>query len=123
MKKRLICILVLLSALLCCSCSRVRIPNSAEAKERLTNLGYSVDVTYYASEKAAIHEVEQLTMLYAKKGDAFIQVYFFKNPEDTKIFYDDNSSAICKNAEVISKNRYSIYRGHESAVNDFLIQE
>ncbi len=111
----MICLLLLLG-----SCSTVTIPNSAEAKEKMEELGYSVKVDVQYGDMVEVYEIEQVTILTADKGDDFIQVYFFTNQEDTDTFYKDRPRSLTRGVEVVRKNKYSIYRGTQAAVDDFL---
>ena len=121
MKKILsVFLIVLLIAPLCFSCSTVTIPNSAEAKEKMEELGYSVQLNVQYGEMVAVYNIDQVTILTADKGDDFIQVYFFTNKEDTDTFYKDRARSLTRSVEVARKNKYSIYRGTQAAVDDFL---
>lgn len=102
------------------SCANVTIPNSAEAKEKMEALGYTVQVDVQYGEMVAVYNIDQVTILTADKGDDFIQVYFFTNQEDTDTFYKDRARSLTRSVEVARKNKYSIYRGTQTAVDDFL---
>lgn len=112
--------LVICLLLLLVSCSTVTIPNSAEAKEKMEALGYSVKVDVQYGDMVEVYEIDQVTILTADKGDDFIQVYFFTNQEDTDTFYKDRPRSLTRGVEVVRKNKYSIYRGTQAAVDDFL---
>ena len=121
MKRVLSCLLLLIVMTpLIASCSTVTIPNSAEAKEKMESLGYSVKVDVQYGEMVAVYKIKQVTILTADKGDDFIQVYFFTNEEDTDTFYKDRARSLTRSVEVARKNKYSIYRGTQAAVDDFL---
>ena len=121
MKKR---IALFLSFLLCIgmffSCSTVTIPNSEEAEQKMKDLGYSVIREIQYGRMVSSLNIKQVTILSADKGDTFIQVYFFTTEEDTDTYFKDHESSLSKNVEVVKKNKFSIYRGSESAVEDFL---
>jgi len=102
------------------SCSKTVILNSAEAKAMMDEKGYSTTITIHVAEEAAKFKVEQITIFYASKGDDFIQVYYFTNEEDTEQFYKDRAASIGASVDVVRKNKYSVYRGTEQAVADFL---
>lgn len=120
--KRLILLIVILLCFNFASCSEVTILNSEEAKVRMEEAGYSVTLSINYGEHAQTFGVSQVTVLTAKKGDSFIQVYYFTNEEDTNSFYKKEASLLSDKVEVVKKNKYSIYRGSESAVNDFLVK-
>ena len=121
MKRTSIILFFLVFALLFSSCGKT-IPNSQEAKEKLQALGYSVKVSlYYGEEANKLFHVDQITLLDAELDrEQFIQVYFFTNEEDTLAFYREHSGALTSGVEVVKKNKYSIYRGSQQAVSDFL---
>jgi len=102
------------------SCSSVTILNSAEAKEKMESMGYTVQVTVQYGEMVAVYDIDQVTVLTADKGDDFIQVYYFTNEKDTDTFYKDRARSLTRGVEVARKNKYSIYRGSQTAVDDFL---
>ena len=119
--KRLIGLLVavlMITAL--ASCSTVTIPNSAEAQKKLEKLGYVVNVSVQYGDKVSAYNVKQVTKLTADKGDDFVEVYFFTSEEDTNNFYDMKAKSFSSGVEVVKKNTYSIYRGTQKAVDDFL---
>lgn len=120
--KRLLRVFPLVTCLLLLlvSCSTVTIPNSAEAKEKMEELGYSVKVDVQYGDMVEVYKIKQVTILTADKGDDFIQVYFFTNQEDTDTFYKDRPRSLTRGVEVVRKNKYSIYRGTQAAVDDFL---
>ncbi len=120
MKKILSIFLLLILFVPLCSCSTVTIPNSAEAKVKMENLGYTVQLDVQYGDMVAVYNIEQVTILTADKGDDFIQVYFFANEEDTDTFYKDRARSLTRSVEVARKNKYSIYRGTKVAVDDFL---
>ncbi len=111
---------ILLCSLLFSSCAVITIPNSESAEKKLKDLGYSVQLQVLYGDLTSNYHVKQVTILSADKGDEFIQVYFFTNKEDTKTFYSDRSRSLMRGVDVIKKNKYSIYRGTEKAVEDFL---
>lgn len=117
MKKTLLLILICFSFLLS-SCS-VTIPTSTEAKEKLEELGYTVSLNISFGSDVAHEGITQVTILKANLGDDYIQAYFFANEEDTETFYKAREKAFTS-ADVTKKNKYSIYRGTEKAVDDFL---
>ena len=120
MKKSLLCLFLALTALFLSSCTTV-IPNSTEAKEKLIAMGYSVDVTVEEGAPSDTHpRIVQITTLSAIKEKNYLCVYFFANEEDTNNFYQDHIYSLTSNAEVVRKNKYSIYRGTQQAVEDFL---
>lgn len=102
------------------SCSKITILNSAEAKEKLEKLGYVVTVDVHYGDQVEVYEIDQVTILTADKGDDYIQVYYFTNENDTNTFYDARTNSLTRGVEVAKKNKYSIYRGTEKAVEDFL---
>lgn len=102
------------------SCATVTIPNSAEAEEKLTSLGYIVQVDIHYGDMVSIYNIEQVTILTADKGEDFIQAYFFTNEVDTETYFEDHETSLSQNVEVVKKNKYSIYRGTQTAVDDFL---
>lgn len=120
--KRLFCVFIIILILIpfCASCTTVTIPNSAEAKEKMEALGYTVQVDVQYGEMVAVYNIDQVTILTADKGEDFIQVYFFTNAEDTDNFYKDRARSLTRSVEVARKNKYSIYRGTQTAVDDFL---
>ena len=113
-------LLTLVSALFLSSCALTVIPNSAEAKERMENLGYSVNMFIQYGDDVSMQNITQVTILNASLDDDYLQVYFFANEEDTDTFFEERKNTLGKDTEVIRKNKYSIYRGTEKAVNDFL---
>ncbi len=118
MKKRIVLILTL-ATLFLVSCSTT-IPSSAQAQEKLEALGYKVEsFTKYGDEVAA-QKITQVTVLYATKGEDFLDAYFFANEEDTDTFYADRAKSLSSDVEILRKNKYSIYRGTKAAVDDFL---
>ena len=106
--------------LLLTSCSKTRILNSEEAAEKLVELGYVVNRDIQYGEDVAFYNISQLTILSADLGEDYIQVYYFTNKEDTETFYKAMAKSLTSGVEVAKKNQYSIYRGTEKAVNDFL---
>ena len=102
------------------SCATITIPSSEEAEAKMNELGYSVVREIQYGQLVASLNIKQVTILTADKEDAFIQVYYFTSEEDTETYFKDHASSLSKDVEVIKKNKYSIYRGSESAVNDFL---
>ena len=114
----LACFLILLAA-----CKTITIPNSSRAKEKLQNMGYSVQVEVTYGEDAARAGIEQVTVLTADRGEDFIQVYFFTNEQDAKTLYRDHAASLTRGVEVVKKNKYSIYRGSQTAVDDFLSED
>jgi len=120
MKKRLLCFLLVIATLILSSCTTV-IPNSTEAKAKLEALGYSVDLVVEEGENSEVYgKITQITTLSAIKDRNFLCVYFFANEEDTNTFYQDHIYSINSDAEVVRKNKYSIYKGSRQAVEDFL---
>ncbi len=111
---------VIIFCSICTSCATVVIPNSAEAKEKMESLGYSVQVDVQYGDMVSVYNIDQVTILTADKGEDFIQVYFFTNEEDTETFYKDRARSLTRSVEVARKNKYSIYRGTQTAVDDFL---
>lgn len=121
MKKSVCCILLVIFLLpVISSCSTVTILNSTDAKEKMESLGYSVKVEVQYGEILEIYKIDQVTILTADKDDDFIQVYYFTNKEDTETFYEDRVRSLTRSVEVAKKNKYSIYRGTQKAVDDFL---
>lgn len=121
MKKTFCCILLIIFLLpVISSCSTVTILNSADAKDKMEALGYSVKVEVQYGEILEVYKVDQVTILTADKDDDFIQVYYFTNEEDTETFYEDRVRSLTRSVEVAKKNKYSIYRGTQKAVDDFL---
>ena len=120
--KKILCLfsLLLITVSSFVSCSTLTIPNSAEAKEKMEALGYTVQVDVQYGEMVAVYDIDQVTILTADKGEDFIQIYFFTNKEDTDKFYKDRARSLTRSVEVARKNKYSIYRGTQTAVNDFL---
>lgn len=108
-------VLILLS-----SCKAVTIPNSHEAKNKLEELGYTVSLEIQYGDMVKAYGIDQVTILSADKGESFLQVYYFTNKEDTDTFYQARSASLSRNVEIAKKNKYSIYRGSKSAVEDFL---
>lgn len=114
-------LLVLLSlCLLMSSCRTVTIQNSAEAEIKLKELGYNVQREILYGDMTDYYKVDQVTILSADRGDDFVQVYYFTNKEDTETFYSDRARSLMRGVDVVRKNKYSIYRGTEQAVEDFL---
>jgi len=123
MKKIVICFLALMCfCFVFCSCTSVTILNSSEAKLRMEEKGYAVDVSLRNGENAASFQVQQVTILNAQKGDEFLQVYYFTNEEDTETFFNMRANSIMDGVDIAKKNKYSIYRGTEQAVEDFLVK-
>ena len=121
MKKTFCCVLLIIFLLpVISSCSTVTILNSADAKDKMEALGYSVKVEVQYGEILEVYKVDQVTILTADKDDDFIQVYYFTNEEDTETFYEDRVRSLTRSVEVAKKNKYSIYRGTQKAVDDFL---
>lgn len=121
MKRKLILFLVLLLSLsILSSCTSVTIPGSEEAEKKMQDLGYSVIREIQYGQMVSSLNIKQVTILTADKGDAFIQVYYFTSEEDTDTYFKDHEGSISKDVEVVKKNKFSIYRGSESAVADFL---
>ncbi len=118
--KRIITVLILLITVLMASCSKVAIPNSSQAEEKLENLGYNVTIKVFYGEDAAVVGVTQMTQLTAEKDGDYFQAYFFANEEDTDTFYSAKATSLSKDVDVLKKNKYSIYRGSKSAEADFL---
>lgn len=102
------------------SCASVTILNSEEAKKKMEDLGYTVQIDVQYGEMVAVYKIDQITILTADKGDDFIQVYYFTNQDDTDTFYKDRARSLTRSVEVARKNKYSIYRGTQTAVDDFL---
>ena len=102
------------------SCASVTILNSEEAKKKMEDLGYTVQIDVQYGEMVAVYKIDQVTILTADKGDDFIQVYYFTNQDDTDTFYKDRARSLTRSVEVARKNKYSIYRGTQTAVDDFL---
>ncbi len=86
----------------------------------MESLGYYVKVDVQYGDMVAVYKIKQVTILTADKGDDFIQVYFFTNKKDTDTFYKDRARSLTRSVEVARKNKYSIYRGTQKAVDDFL---
>ena len=123
MKKISIFLALIISVLLLfSSCGSVTVLNSAEAKTRLEEMGYSVDIVRHGKEDASNLGVKQVTILNAKKGEDFLQVYYFTDEEDTEIFFNLRANSIMEGVDIAKKNKYSIYRGTEQAVDDFLVK-
>lgn len=119
MKKNVL-LLFLICLFFLTSCAKTVIPNSAEAESKMKDLGYTVTVKVHYGEDVKTTGITQMTLLNADKDDAYIQVYYFTNEEDTETFYRQKGSLLSKDVEVLKKNKYSIYRGSKSAVADFL---
>lgn len=117
MKKTLVLVLICLSFVLS-SCS-VTIPSSVEAKEKLEKLGYDVSLKTQFGSEVSDQGITQVTILKANLGDDYICAYFFANEEDTETFYKSREKAFTS-ADLSKKNKYSIYRGTQKAVDDFL---
>ena len=97
------------------------IPSSVEAKEKLIALGYSVDlIVEEGQESDSNRKIAQITTLSAVKENRYLCVYYFASEEDTNTFYEDHIYSLTSDAEVVRKNKYSIYRGTRAAVEDFL---
>ena len=121
MKKIFLSLVVFsLCLLLLLSCSSVTVLNSAEAKKKMEKLGYTVELQVQYGDQVEVYKIDQVTILTADKDDDFIQVYYFTNEEDTDTFYKDRTKSLSRGVEVIKKNKYSIYRGTQAAVDDFL---
>lgn len=120
--KRLFSIILLLMTVLLSftSCKTVTIPNSKEAREKMEKLGYSVVVSTYVGEEAKVHGVKQITILAARKDNQFVQVYYFTDEEDTDAYFALRGNGISSGVEVVRKNKYSIYRGDQACIDDFL---
>ncbi len=121
MKRTTTILLIFILTLLFSSCGNT-IPNSQEAKDKLEDLGYAVNVSlYYGEEAKKLFRVDQITILNAEiDREQFIQVYFFTNEADTQTFYNEYSATLTSGVEVVKKNKFSIYRGSQEAVADFL---
>lgn len=102
------------------SCATTTIPNSQEAKAKLEDLGYTVQMFTQYGDDVSTMGITQVTVLYADKGEDSLSVYFFANAEDTKTFFRDRARSISKDVEIAKKNKYSIYAGSKNAVEDFL---
>ncbi len=120
MKKFKIVLSLFLLAILMSSCSTVTIPNSSEAIAKLEEMGYYVNHFIQYGDDVAHQGITQVTVVRANKGEDFLEVFFFANKEDTQTFYEMRAHTIVEGCEVIKKNKYSIYRGTEQAVSDFL---
>ncbi len=121
MKRRFfLFVILLLSLSMLFSCASVTVPNSEDAEKKMKDLGYSVIREIQYGPMVSSLNIEQVTILTADKEDTFIQVYYFTSKKDTDTYFKDHESSISKDVEVVKKNKYSIYRGSESAVNDFL---
>ena len=120
MKKILSLALLFLSVFSLASCKTTVIPNSAEAEEKLKNLGYDVNCFVQYGDDVASQKITQVTVLRAYKGEDQIEVFFFANEEDTETFYKARTNSLASDTEILKKNKYSIYRGTEQAVADFL---
>lgn len=120
--KRIISLLILAVLVVTAfsSCSTVTIPNSEEAQKKLEKLGYVVNVSVQYGDKVSAYNIKQVTKLSADKGDDFVEVYFFTSEEDTNNFYDMKAKSFSSGVEIVRKNKYSIYRGTQKAVDDFL---
>lgn len=86
----------------------------------MEKLGYDVELTIHYGEDVKGLGIQQVTFLFCDKEEDFLQAYFFANEEDTDTFYKSNHQSLETDVEVVQKNRYSIYRGTKSAVEDFL---
>ena len=117
MKKSLLLLLTML-ALFLSSCTTI--PGSKDAKQKLEELGYSVNMFTQAGNEVSDQNITQVTVLRATKDRDFIDVYFFANEEDTDTFYSNRTKSLSADAEVVKKNKYSIYRGTKQGVEDFL---
>lgn len=117
MKKALL-ILPIVFGLLLSSCTTI--PGSKDAKQKLEELGYTVELFTQTGDAVADQNISQVTVLRATKDHEYIDVYFFANEKDTDTFYSNRSKSISANAEVVKKNQYSIYRGTKQGVKDFL---
>lgn len=106
--------------LLFSSCAKTRILNSKEAAEKLGELGYVVNLDIQYGEDVSSYGIQQLTILSADLGEDYIQVYYFTSEEDTDTFYKAMAKRLTSGVEAVKKNKYSIYRGTEKAVEDFL---
>ena len=118
MKKFLIFVFICFSFVL--SACSVTIPNSVEATEKLEKLGYTVSLTTQFGSEVSDQGITQVTILKANLNDEYIYAYFFANEEDTDTFYSQREKAFASKDEISKKNKYSIYRGTKTAVDDFL---
>jgi len=117
LKKSFFLVLICLSLLL--SACTVSIPNSKEAKEKLEKLGYTVSLSTQFGSEVVDQGITQVTILKANCGDDYVQAYFFANEEDTETFYSERKKGF-SSGDVAKKNKYSIYRGTEKGIEDFL---
>lgn len=116
--KKLCLIFLVFASVLLSSCTTV--PTSVEAKEKMESLGYTVELFTKYGDEVANQGITQVTVLRATKDKEFLDAYFFANEEDTDTFYSGRSKSLSADVEVLKKNRYSIYRGTQNAVDDFL---
>lgn len=116
--KAFFCVFLLICVL--SSCSATRILNSKEAAAKMKEIGYNVNVDIKHGEDVISYGIQQVTILSADLDKDFIQVYYFTCEEDTDSFYKAKEKSLTSGVEVVKKNKYSIYRGTESAVDSFL---
>ena len=122
MKKLFLSFCFVLMLLFSISCSYTVILNSEEAELRMTEKGYKTTIVVHYGDTAKNFNVQQVTIFDATMDNDFIQVYYFTNEEDTETFYKDRAASLSSGVDVVRKNKYSIYRGTEKAVEDFLQQ-
>ncbi len=120
MKKILFLILVICLCFSLSACETTVIPTSSEAIEKLEKLGYVCTKSVQYGEEVVSYGITQVTILTADLDDEYIQVYFFANQEDTDQFFQLKAATLTDGVDIVKKNRYSIYRGTEKAIEDFL---
>ena len=120
MKKFFSLFLAVLLSLAFASCKGTVIPTSSEALKKMEDLGYVCSKSIQYGDEVETYGITQVTILTADLGDEYIQVYFFANKEDTDQFFRLKAATLTEGVDIVKKNKYSIYRGTEKAIEDFL---
>ena len=122
MKKTVVSAAMVLLVLFLLSGCVTRVPNSEDAKAKLEEKGYAVDLIVLDPEDQEKEGAEQVVMLnaYTQDGETALQVYFFTNAQATNDFFEEKSVSLRSDVEEFHKYKYSICRGTHQAVQDFL---
>ena len=121
MKKTLFCLLLLALCLAVLSGCVVRIPTSADAKEKMEKAGYAVTLDRLELLDVNGYDDDQLVKLTADQdGEIVLEAYFFRNKKDAELFFKNRQRDLRSNVEAFHKFDHVICRGTASAMEDFL---
>ena len=121
MKKTLFCLLLLALCLAVLSGCVVRIPTSADAKEKMEKAGYAVTLDRLELLDMNGYDDDQLVKLTADQdGEIVLEAYFFRNKKDAELFFKNRQRDLRSNVEAFHKFDHVICRGTASAMEDFL---